>query len=154
MIHHPVILIPKLVVLAILVVVLIILRTILTPAEFRVAVVISIGSFVVFLIVFWTIILRKLKNPNSRISKIMVLTNKQSSDEGYQAASNEYDGLIGTRGRTISTLRPTGVAMFGDKRVSVQTEGGFISVGYEVEVVLVKGSRVFVRPVDSDTPTT
>lgn len=153
MIHHPVILIPKLVVLAIIVIILMMLRTTLTPAEFRVAIVISIGSFAVFLLVFWTVIFRQLKDPNSRLSKIMVLTNKQPSDEGYRAASEEFEGMIGTCGKTISALRPTGVAMFGEKRVPVQTEGGFLPSGSEVEVVSIKGSRVFVRLMDSDSPT-
>ncbi len=145
MLHHPVILIPKLVVAIIIVAVLIVLRSTLTPEQFRVAVAVAILGFALFVILFWTVVLRFLKNPTSRLSKMMVLNDKQQVHEGYRAASNEFEGLIGARGKTLSALRPSGVAMIGEKRVPVQTEGDFIPAGIDIEVVSVKGSRVVVR---------
>ena len=65
MIHHPVILIPKLVMLVIIVAVLVALRSTLTPEEFRVAVAVAILGFALFLIIFWAVMLRFLKNPGS-----------------------------------------------------------------------------------------
>ncbi len=145
MLHHPVILIPKLVVAIIIVAVLIVLRSTLTPEQFRVAVAVAILGFALFVILFWTVVLRFLKNPTSRLSKMMVLNDKQQAHEGYRAASNEFEGLIGARGKTLSALRPSGVAMIGEKRVPVQTEGDFIPAGIDIAVVSVKGSRVVVR---------
>ena len=151
MIYHPVILIPKLVVLIIIVAVLIMLRSTLTPAQFRVAVAISVVGFAAFLVFFWAILLRFLKNPDSRLSKMIVLSDTQHGDDGYRAASNEFGGLIGNRGKTVSALRPSGIAMIGEKRVPVQTEGDFIPGGSEIEVVSVKGSRVLVRVMENDS---
>ncbi len=151
MIHHPVILIPKLVVLIIIVAVLIMLRSTLTPAQFRVAVVISVAGFTAFLILFWAVMLRFLKNPNSWLSKMIILSDTQHGDEGYRAASNEFEGLVGNRGKTVSALRPSGIVMIGEKRVPVQTEGDFIPAGCDVEVVAVKGSRVLVRIIENDS---
>jgi len=151
MIYHPVILIPKLVVLIIIVAVLIMLRSTLTPAQFRVAVAISVVGFAAFLVFFWAILLRFLKNPDSRLSKMIVLSDTQHGDDGYRAASNEFDGLVGNRGKTVSALRPSGIAMIGEKRVPVQTEGDFIPGGSEIEVVSVKGSRVLVRVMENDS---
>jgi membrane-bound serine protease (ClpP class) len=154
MLHHPVILVPKLVVLIVIVAVLVALRSVLTPEEFRVAVAVAILGFALFLILFWTVVLRFLKNPDSRLSKMMVLNDKQQPHEGYRAASEEFEGLAGARGKTLSALRPSGVAMIGDKRVPVQTEGDFIHVGTDIEVVSVKGSRVFVRVSEGDSSRT
>ena len=151
MLHHPVILIPKLVVLIIIVAVLAALRSTLTPEEFRVAVAVAILGFALFLILFWAVMLRFLKNPNSWLSKMMVLNDKQQAHEGYRAASNEFEGLAGARGKTLSALRPSGVAMIDERRIPVQTEGDFIPGGTDIEVVSVKGSRVFVRVSEGDS---
>ena len=145
MITHPVILIPKLVVILIIVIVLIILHGTLPPDQFRVAVVISIIGFVVFLVVFWLAVILLLRNPRSRLAKFMILSHNESMNDGYRAAADEFLDLVGERGKAVSLLRPTGIALIRDRRIPVQTEGSFLPEGTEVEVVAVKGSRVIVR---------
>jgi len=55
----------------------------------------------------------------------------------------------GESGITISSLRPAGRAQFGDRFVNVLSEGGWVDVGVQVEVVEVAGNRVIVRPVQT-----
>ncbi len=53
--------------------------------------------------------------------------------------------LTGQVGTAATTLRPAGIAIVGDRRVDVVSEGDFIAAGETVEVVLEAGSRVVVR---------
>ncbi len=50
------------------------------------------------------------------------------------------------RGVASSYLRPAGVALIGDRRVDVLTEGEFIAAGTPVKVTRVEGARIFVEP--------
>ena len=54
--------------------------------------------------------------------------------------------MVGQRGSTLSALRPSGTARFGDQRVSVVTDGEFIAKDTQVEIVSAEGFRVVVRP--------
>ncbi len=58
--------------------------------------------------------------------------------------------LVGQRGEALTTLRPAGAAMFGDRRTDVVTEATFIPRGATVEVTAVEGKRVIVRQVLGD----
>lgn len=54
--------------------------------------------------------------------------------------------LLGETGVTLSTLRPSGVARFGDERRDVLSRGRYITKGAKVKIVRVEGSRIFVEP--------
>jgi len=151
MLHHPLILGPKLVFLAILIVVLVILHRYLTPGQFNIAVIIAVAAFVCFTIGLWIVALKMLGNPESRVAKGMVLTHEARVEDGFRASTDEFSSLLGGCGVTVSALRPSGIAMFNDRRVPVVTEGGFISSGSPVEVVAVEGSRVIVRKTTEPT---
>ncbi len=53
----------------------------------------------------------------------------------------------GTRGRSLTTLRPSGKAEFDDQIVDVVTEGEFIAPEMPVAVVATDGMRVVVRAI-------
>lgn len=55
--------------------------------------------------------------------------------------------LVGARGEALSNLRPAGKARFGDDYLGVVSEGPFIDIGSQVEVVAVEGMRIVVRKV-------
>ncbi|MDD4270986.1 MAG: NfeD family protein, partial [Thermoguttaceae bacterium] len=59
----------------------------------------------------------------------------------------DYDDLVGTRGRTTTKLLPSGKARFDDRLVDVIADCEMVERGCEVEVVEVRGNRVFVRPI-------
>lgn len=54
--------------------------------------------------------------------------------------------LMGLVGKTTSQLRPGGIALIGNQRIDVVTEGEFIEAGQVVKVVKVEGMRVVVAP--------
>ena len=51
-------------------------------------------------------------------------------------------------GVATSDLRPSGLALFGDRRVDVVSQGDFISAGTRVRVIEVSGNRVMVESVE------
>lgn len=51
----------------------------------------------------------------------------------------------GVTGTTLTPLRPSGIALFGGRRLDVISDGQFIDVGREVVVVRDEGHRVLVR---------
>ena len=53
----------------------------------------------------------------------------------------------GAEGEAITLLRPAGTARFGEQRVDVVSDGGFVSPGTRVRVLRVEGIRVVVAPV-------
>jgi membrane-bound serine protease (ClpP class) len=149
LIIHPVILLPKIVFIIIIVVVLALLHSVLTPGQFTVAVILSIIAFAIFLIVFWTVLLRLMRNPKSRFAKMIILTDTQRPEDGYRASSNINANLVGSRGKAISALRPSGTALVAGKRVAVETRGDFLPAGSDIEVIAFEGSRVVVQQVHS-----
>ncbi|MGH7214852.1 MAG: NfeD family protein [Tepidisphaeraceae bacterium] len=54
---------------------------------------------------------------------------------------------VGQTGRTVSELRPTGLADFGAQRLEVRSEIGIIPSGQEVRVAAVVDGRPVVRAV-------
>ncbi|MDB5387155.1 MAG: signal peptide peptidase SppA, type [Planctomycetaceae bacterium] len=67
--------------------------------------------------------------------------------EGMHHILNPNASLIGETGNTVSILRPSGKAQFGDRMVDVVSEGPFIDPGKPIQVIEVNGNRVVVREV-------
>lgn len=63
---HPVIVVPKLVLLLILVIVLAVLHQSLGPEQFWIAAIVAVASFIASCVVLWVLLLRALRNPESR----------------------------------------------------------------------------------------
>ncbi|HMA59991.1 MAG TPA: NfeD family protein, partial [Halanaerobiales bacterium] len=55
--------------------------------------------------------------------------------------------LPGTRGETLTPLRPAGIVLINGERVDVVSDGGYIDKGKDVEIVSVSGSRIVVRKI-------
>ena len=77
--------------------------------------------------------------------RTVILKTAQNSADGFQAPPKELAALAGQAGRSLSPLRPAGVALVDDQRVDVITSGEFIEPETEVEVIAVEGSRVVVQ---------
>jgi membrane-bound serine protease (ClpP class) len=56
-----------------------------------------------------------------------------------------YESLLGSYGIAQTVLRPAGIALFGERRVHVVTDGEYIDRGTSVVVTEVDGARVVVR---------
>ncbi len=146
MILHPVVLGIKLLFLIVIIVTLLVLNSVLTPEQFRIALWIAPAVFILGVVALWVFAVRVLRNPNSKLGKQMILYQQARADDGYVASTDRFSSMVGTRGVAISPLRPVGTALFGQERISVVTEGEFMEVGSQVEIVSAKGSRVVVRP--------
>jgi membrane-bound serine protease (ClpP class) len=56
-----------------------------------------------------------------------------------------YRGLVGAQGTALTTLRPSGMVMIGDRKYSVVTGGEMVDKGTPVLVTRVEGNRIVVR---------
>ena len=152
MIHHPVILVPKLIALGIVILALVILRGFLTPSQFRFAIAIAVAFFLVASVIIWIVAARLLANPNSRIGKAAILVHEAKAEDGFRASSDQFASLVGRRGVAISNLNPAGTVLVDERRISVMTDGEFVEANSAVEVVETKGSRIVVRGLKAETP--
>jgi len=85
------------------------------------------------------------------VSRLILIPPADKPEEDFSAlpGADEAAALLGQTGTTISELRPSGAARFGDRRVDVATEWGFIEPGTPVQVVEVEGTRIVVKKVGS-----
>ncbi len=84
--------------------------------------------------------------PQSNRFGRLILQPELSSSEGYTSAETDLS-LVGSTGKTVTGLRPSGVAEINGRRVDVIAQGTFVDSDTKIEVVDVRGSRVEVRPV-------
>lgn len=61
------------------------------------------------------------------------------------------ENLKGRVGKTVSTMRPSGIVEFDGRRVDAMTEGIMLDAGVWVRCLDVKGGKVVVRQLDSPT---
>ena len=78
-----------------------------------------------------------------KLSKANVFM-KEDSTTGEQVKA-EAEVAVGDTGVTETMLRPAGIMLFGDKRISVVSEGQFIDKGKNVRVSHVEGTRIVVE---------
>ncbi len=75
----------------------------------------------------------------------LVLEERQERTKGFSSASETLQLLLGAKGLSTTTLRPSGIAEINGKRVDVVSDGGYIQAHTPVEVVRVEGGKVVVR---------
>jgi len=61
-------------------------------------------------------------------------------------AVDDYSYLVGRKGETLSTLRPSGTAIIDGKRYDVVADGDYVEKGTPVKVSAVDGTRIIVNP--------
>src|SRR5262245_17892686 len=87
--------------------------------------------------------------PRTALGKRFFLAGPEEDGTVAQMPVNlELGQLRGRYGKTLSPLRPSGVADFDGRRVDVLSEGGMIETGRWIKVMDVKAGRVVVREVD------
>lgn len=92
---------------------------------------------------------------SSPLAKRMVLGDidgggefaKQESESQRRERLDELHSLIGSKGETITVLRPVGVVRIGDQRLDAMAESGVINANMSVEVVEVYDNQIKVREV-------
>ena len=68
----------------------------------------------------------------------------------FSIADPALSSLVGEEGFAASTLRPAGIARFGERRLDVVTRGEMVEAGARVKVIEVEGNRIVVREVVPD----
>ena len=76
-----------------------------------------------------------------KLPKSLIL---DQAEEDYRS-SEDLSALLGTTGRTLTVLRPAGMAELGGRKVDVVTRGEFLDKDSFVEVVEAAGGRIVVR---------
>lgn len=105
----------------------------------------SIGIFITILVLWILVKFFGMKLMWNRF----VLISEQKNEEGYRSSENRKE-LLGQIGLTVTPLRPSGIAQFGDRREDVVSEGELIPINVEVIVIEVEGTRVVVRRVENE----
>lgn len=74
----------------------------------------------------------------------LILSTSEEQRSGF-ISNPDLSFLVGKTGKTLSQLRPAGIALIDDKRYDVITEGEFISKNELIEVIQVIGYKIFVK---------
>lgn len=78
--------------------------------------------------------------PKSRAGKSLSLQENSAAYKSHKLA----DLAVGTPGKALSTLRPSGIAIFDGKRVDVVADGEWIEAGQDIKVSSTSGGHVSV----------
>lgn len=114
-----------------------------TGADYSQAALVLSVTGVVLLVGAWAI-LRTLPH-SSRLARSGVLLHDElGRKEGYLSAPARAE-LIGAEGVAATDLRPAGAGTFGDERLDVVAEAGFILAGTPIRIVHSEGYRLVVR---------
>jgi membrane-bound serine protease (ClpP class) len=90
--------------------------------------------------------LAKVLPKSSRFMQTGILLGESTRrDIGYISVDVRSD-LVGLEGIAVTDLRPAGTAEFGDERVDVVSEAGWVPAGSTVRIVRSEGYRHVVRP--------
>jgi membrane-bound serine protease (ClpP class) len=77
----------------------------------------------------------------------LVLETGMQADLGYVSPPESDRRWLGRTGRTLSPLRPAGIAEIDGSRIDVVSDGGFIEANAQIKVSRVDGNRIVVRQV-------
>ncbi len=75
----------------------------------------------------------------------VTLRTRLSRSKGVTSQSPEMADLLNRQGKTLSPLRPGGVALIDGQRRDVVSRGEFIARDSAIEVIAVTGNQIIVR---------
>lgn len=75
----------------------------------------------------------------------VTLRTRLSRKDGVTSQSEEMNGYMGSWGRAVTDLRPSGVAVIDDTRLDVVTRGEYIEKQTQVIVIAVRGNQIIVK---------
>jgi membrane-bound ClpP family serine protease len=73
--------------------------------------------------------------------------DEAESEAGFDSLHPDTAALLGAIGVAATTLRPSGIARFGDAFVDVVSEGSYVQAGSRVQVIEIEGNRIVVKEV-------
>ncbi len=78
------------------------------------------------------------------LARHLVLNDSLDVDTGF-SSSEDLNYFVGSEGRSLTALRPSGIADFSGVKLDVVSEGDFISKDTEVIIIKVEGHRIVVK---------
>jgi membrane-bound serine protease (ClpP class) len=85
--------------------------------------------------------------PKTSLFQRIMLTSAVSRQAGY-TASDDKPNLVGLRGTAATPLRPAGIGLFGDRRLSVVARGQFLARDTPIVIAETHGNRIVVDTVE------
>jgi membrane-bound serine protease (ClpP class) len=101
-------------------------------------------SILVMMIMGWAMA-RQLPSNRRLLRSGILLGETTSREAGYLSAAVRPE-LVGTVGVAATDLRPAGVGEFGDERLDVVADSGWIERGTPIRIIQAEGYRHVVRP--------
>jgi membrane-bound serine protease (ClpP class) len=117
-----------------------------TMADFTRAGGVILASILLVVVIAWAL-LRRLPSGEGRLNRLGIFLSKETSRAtGYSSALRRGE-LVGKEGTAATDLRPSGTGLFGDERIDIVSDAGWIESGTPVRIVASEGYRHVVRPV-------
>ena len=107
------------------------------------------STMVLIVVMLWAMIKYLPKSVRLYRSGIFLGTQEDRS-KGYESAKTRED-LVGLEGVSLTDLRPSGFAIFGQEKLDVVSESEFIEEGTSVRIVSAEGSRHVVRTISENS---
>ncbi|WP_319559913.1 NfeD family protein [Marispirochaeta sp.] len=85
--------------------------------------------------------------PRSFMGRRLILSSGTGKEDIMEKNGLEHIN-VGGEGVSLTALHPAGTAVFGEKRVSVQTDGEFLDKNCPVRIIRIEGNRVLVELAD------
>lgn len=82
-----------------------------------------------------------------KLSRSPVVLNTAIDSGSTELLDEDMQSLAGKTGRTVTALRPSGIAVIDGKRIDVVSDNEFIDRDKRVEVVSVDGVKVLVKSI-------
>ena len=79
----------------------------------------------------------------------VTLRTRLSKEDGVTSQSPDENDYLGSRGRSLTDLRPSGVALIDDERIDVVTRGEYIDKQVSIVVIGVRGNQIIVKQENS-----
>ena len=119
-----------------------------TVADYSQAAMILSATVLLVIVSAWALLRTLPKNTRLRQSGVMLGENTGRAD-GYFSAAVRSE-LVGLRGTAVTDLRPAGVGRFGEDRIDIVAESGWVPAGTAIEIVRAEGYRHVVRAVETE----
>jgi membrane-bound ClpP family serine protease len=107
-----------------------------------------IGAIMMAFVLAWY--LPSMPLANRLVLKPPSEVRENEEGEGEPVADSlhpDLAALLGAIGVAATTLRPSGIARFGDAFVDVVSEGSYVDAGTRVQVIEIEGNRIVVKEV-------
>ncbi|MFO7871374.1 MAG: NfeD family protein [Kiritimatiellia bacterium] len=82
--------------------------------------------------------------PRTHIFQRLMLSSATRTEDGYSASDSTED-LVGLEGKAQTPLRPSGIGIFGDRRLNVVARGDFVEKDTPVVIAETHGNRIVVE---------